>query len=79
MTEAVAEYRVEPKPKQVGAVWRHCPQCNMVYGYEINGGKFLYVGKLRMIAMRSECSDCGNTIWWYSSDRHMRKLTKRSK
>ena len=76
MTEVQAEYKVKSETRQVGVKWCRCPQCQTVYGYEEDGGERLRVGKLKMVAMRAECGECGYTIWWYSSDRHMRKITK---
>jgi len=76
MIEIVADYKVETKAKQVGVVWCRCPQCSMVYGFEIEGGEYLRVGKLKLVSLRAFCGDCGYTIWWYSSDRHMKRITK---
>jgi ribosomal protein S27AE len=76
MTEIIADCRVETAFKKV---WRRCPQCSMVFGEEIDGGAYLKIGKLKVQSMRSECGDCGYTIWWYASDRHMRKITEKRK
>ena len=75
MTETVANYKVKTNAERTDKVWRRCPKCLTVYGYEIQGGAYLRVGNLRIQSTRSECNDCGYTIWWYSSDRHMRKIT----
>jgi hypothetical protein len=63
--------------EQFGVVWRRCPLCSMVYGYEENGGEYLRVGKLRLKYMRAVCGDCGNEFHWGSMDRHLRKITNR--
>jgi ribosomal protein S27AE len=79
MTEIPARYRTKTEKKQVGVVWRECPQCSMEYGFEVNGGEYLQVGNVRIKYMRAICGDCGNVIHWGSMDRHLRKLTKRRK
>ena len=79
MTEIAAEYIVDTRGEQFGVEWVRCSQCSSVIGYEICGGAYLRVGKLKMKSMSAECGDCGHTIWWYSSDRHIKKITERRK
>jgi hypothetical protein len=79
MTELKAEYLTETPVKQVGVVWRHCSKCHMIYGYEVNGGEYLQVGRLRIKYMRAICSDCGNEFHWGSMDRHLRRIKNRRK
>ena len=71
MTEIKAQY-------QNGVKWCSCSQCGREYGFEVKGGKYLQVGKVRVISMHAECGECGEPIWWYSSDRHIQKISERS-
>ena len=63
---------------EVGVTWRQCPKCGKDYGYETEGGKYLRVGGLKLMSMRAECGECGQVIWWYSSDRHLKRIKVRS-
>jgi uncharacterized protein with PIN domain len=75
MTEILADYRVAGEIKQ-GVTWKRCPKCNMVFGYEIEGGRYLRVGKVKVKFIKAECGDCGRLFWWGSMDRHLKKITK---
>jgi len=74
MTEIMPDYRTEAKIKTVGVTWCRCPKCKAVFGYEVEGGAYLRVGRLKIRTMRSECGDCGYPIWWYSSDRLIKRI-----
>jgi len=58
--------------------WCRCPNCNTEYGYETDNGAFLRIGSIKVKSMHAECGKCGNPIWWYASDRHIRKISERS-
>jgi hypothetical protein len=79
MTEMRTEYRVKAGAKNTGVTWRYCPQCRREFGFESSDGRYLWVGKVKVISMRAECGDCGYELWWKSTDRYIRKLTNRRK
>jgi len=52
-----------------------CPECKAVFGYEMNGGKYLRIGRVSVLWLEAVC-DCGNVVHWGSSDRHLKKILK---
>lgn len=75
MTEVAVEYKTD---KRAGVTWNHCPRCNAIYGFEVEDGAFLRVGKLKVKSIHAECGECGNPIWWCSSDRHIKRIIQSS-
>jgi hypothetical protein len=74
VTEIEAVYL--DKPLHVGVKFQHCPQCQTKYGYEIEEGAYLRVGDLKVESLRALCP-CGYRLWWFSGDRHLRKIINR--
>ena len=78
MTETAAQYIAGIEEDFKPAV---CPGCGITFGHEIEGGKFLSVGSLRLDKLSGFCSMplCGEPIWWTSSERHLNKIVTRKK
>jgi len=58
-----------------------CPNCGIVFGHEVEGGKYLKLGSLKITKLEATCDMplCGEPIWWTSSERHLRKIVDKKK
>lgn len=78
MTETTTEYITK---LELGFKPAKCPSCGIVFGHEVQGGKYLKLGSLKITKLSAECDMplCGEPIWWTSSERHLKKITTRKK
>ena len=74
--EAIKEYVTDSTIDRRAA---RCPGCGIPFGHEVEGGKFLRVGSLRVQKLAAICAMplCGHRIWWTAADRHLKKIEKR--
>lgn len=79
MTEAIIEYKTTKLKNGDEHRAAKCPGCGITFGFEVEGGKFLRVGSLRIQKLMAICATprCGEQLWWTSADRHLRRIVER--
>ena len=54
-----------------------CSACMTVFGKEIRNGELLDTGLALVEMFKGQCRQCGSLLFWYATDRLMRRIRAR--